>query len=398
MRPGWALWLCTLALIAVGCSPDVTAAKRNAARLLDAAKIDSAHVLLGKLGRHYPNDSGVLALQVRLYSAERRLLDATAALGRHDSLVGEHDSSLARIILMAAMKDEDDCAVASALEACGELAVEPMFESVVLALNDRSSRIRRSAVYALARYNRDSLAFLLVPMMLDGHPLVRAEMLKSAARLGDTSMLQLTRALGYLETDDYVIWYYMVMCAVLGHSGMADRVRHELNADHDVLRTEAAAALVRIGERQRLPVVAAGLRSSDALSRTSAARALGDLHAAEYLDSLAGRAHDSVERVREAVAYALGEMGDARGAEAVRTLLTDPEESVRARALAALGRLQQPDIDKIATAALADSSRSVRATAVAVLLASGHGDPGNRTAADPALLDFPSIYGILMRG
>jgi HEAT repeat protein len=371
MRPGRLLWWCAVVLTAAGCSPDVAATKRNAARLLDVAKIDSAQALLGKLARRCPNDVDVLALQVRLYSAERRLLDATAALQRHDSLAGAHDSSLARIVLMGALKDEDDYVVASALEACGELAVEPMFESVLAALDDRNPRIRRAAVYALPRYDRESLAYALVPMMLDGDPYVRAEMLKSAARLGDTSMLQLTRALGYLETNDYVIWYYMVMCAVLGHRGMVDRVRHELSAEYDVLRTEAAAALVRIGERQRLPVVAAGLRSTAALSRNSAARALGDLHAAEYLDSLAGCARDSDERVREAVAYGLGEMGDERGVGTVRTLLTDRRETVRVRALTALARLRQPDVEKIATAALADSSRSVRATAVAVLLASG---------------------------
>jgi HEAT repeat protein len=359
---------CVLALVIFGCGPDVGAAKSKAVRLLDAAKIDSAHVLLGSLARRRPNDTGVLALRVRLYSAERRMMDATTALRRHDSLVGAHSSYLAQVVLKAALKDEDENAAASALEACGELAVDTMFESVVMALNDRSSNIRRAAVYAIPRYHRDSLAFELVPMMLDGDPYVRAEMLKSATRLGDTAMLQLTRALGYLESNDYVIWYYMVMCAVLGHSGMADRVRGELKAPYDVLRTEAAAALVRIGEQQRLPAVAAGLRSSDVLSRTSAARSLGDLRAVRYLDSLIHCACDSDERVREAVAYGLGEMGDERGSVALRRLLGDRDEAVRARALAALGRLRVPDIDKVATAALSDSSRSVRATAVTVLL------------------------------
>jgi len=371
MRPGWLLRSCALALAVAGCRPDTATAKRQAARLLDANSVDSAQALVSELARRCPNDTAVLALQVRLYSAERRLLDATAALRRHDSLAGAHDSSLAKIVLTGALKDEDDYVVESALEACGELAIEPMFESVLAALDYRDPRVRRAAVYALPRYDRESLTDALVPMMLDGDPYVRAEMLKSAARLGDTSMLQLTRALGYLETNDYVIWYYMVMCAVLGHSGMADRVRHELGAEYDVLRTEAAAALVRIGERQRLPVVAAGLRSTEALSRTSAARALGDLHAAEYLDSLVGCVRDSDERVREAVAYGLGEMADERGAGTVRALLTDPKETVRVRALVALARLRQPGVEKIATAALADSSRSVRATAVAVLLASG---------------------------
>jgi hypothetical protein len=225
-------------------------------------------------------------------------------------------------------------------------------------------------VYAIPRYNRPGAAQTIVGAMLDDNPRVRAEMLKSAVRLGDKSMLDLTRALGYLETNDYVIWNYMVMCAVLGHSGMVERVRGELDVEYDVLRTEAAAALVRLGEKRRIGMVAAGLRSSEVPARIAAARSLGDLQAVEYLDSLAGCAGDTAGAVREAVAYGLGEMCDLRGASAVRTLLTDREQSVRARALAALARLQQPDIDGVATLALADSSSLVRATAVAVLLAS----------------------------
>jgi HEAT repeat protein len=370
MRPRWFLSCCAVALLAVGCRPDDVAARKTAARLLDAASYDSAHVLVAALARRSPDDTGVLGLQVRLYSAERRLREATDALRRHDSLAGVHDSSLAVTVLMSALKDGDEQVVVCAIGACGELALAPLFTSVRSALDDRSPYIRCAAVYALPRYNRDSMAFLLAPMMLDDHPAVRGEMLKSAIRLGDKSMLQITRAMGYLETNDYVIWNYIVMCAVLGNSGMADRVRRELNGEHDVLRTEAAAALVRLGEKQRLPTVAAGLRSLEESARAAAANALGDLHATEYLDSLANCARDSDVGVREAVAYGLGEMGDARGAGTARTLLTDNKETVRARALIALARLQQPDVDKIATAALADSSCAVRATAVAVLLAS----------------------------
>jgi len=371
MRPGWFLSCCALALLAAGCKTDNVTAKKKAARLLDATRYDSADVLVNALARRCPYDTGVLRLQVQLYSAERRLREATDALRRHDSLVGAHDSSLAVTVLMSALKNGDEQVVVCAIGACGELALAPLFTSVRSALDDRSPYTRCVAVYALPRYNRDSTAFLLVPMMLDDNPVVRAEMLKSAARLGDTAMLQLTRALGYLETNDYVIWNYMVMCAVLGNGGMADRVRRELNGKHDVLRTEAAAALVRLGEKQRLPTVAAGLRSSEESAREAAANALGDLHATEYLDSLANCALDSVEPVREAVAYGLGEMGDARGAGAVRKLLTDHEAAVRARALIAFARLKQPDVDQIATAALVDSSCAVRASAVAVLLAAG---------------------------
>jgi HEAT repeat protein len=355
--------------VVAGCGSGGAARRRTASRLLDGCKYDSARVLVKALARRSPNDTGVLGLQVRLYSAERRLREATDALRRHDSLVGTHDSAVLAQVLKAALKDGDEACAVGAIKACGELAVAPLYPSVESALDDRSPWVRRAAVYAIPRYNRDSAAYTIVGAMLDDDPYVRAEMLQSMVRLGDKSMLDVTRALGYLETNDYVIWYYMAMCAVLGHGGMKERVRGELDAKYDVLRTEAAATLVRIGEKQRIGQVAAGLHSSEAPARISAARALGDLHAAEYLDSLAGCAGDTVEKVREAVAYGLGEMGEPRGADAVRGLLGDKEESVRARALVALCRLQQPDMGELAAKALADSSPAVRATAVAVLLA-----------------------------
>ena len=369
MRPGWFLSFCAIALLAVGCKTDNVAAKKKAARLLDAASIDSAQVLLGKLARRFPNDTGVLALQVRLFAAERRLMDATTALGRHDSLAGAHDSSLAEIVLSGAMNDGDERTVASAIEACGELTLEPEYGMVAARLDDRDPQIRSAAVDAVVRYTRDGLARLLAPMMLDDNPLVRAQMLQSAIHLGDTSMLQLTRAMGLLERNDFVIWNYIQMCAVLGQREMIERVHRELDNKDDVFRTQAAVALVRLGEKQRLPTVAAGLRSSEAFARSIAAFSLGDLHATEYLDSLVNSSRDSDAAVREAVAYGLGEMGDSRGVGTLRLLLADRDQSVRARALSALSRLKQPDVDKIATAALADSSGAVRATAVAVLLA-----------------------------
>jgi len=358
-------------LLVAGCGPNVAEERAKAARLLDGASIDSAQVLVRALSRRHPNDTAVLTLQVRLYSVQRRPMDATSALRRHDSLAGAHSASLAEVVLRAGLKDKDESTVTGVLKACGEFALAPMFDAVSSALDDRSPEIRSSAVDAVVGYKRDGLADLLAPLMLDDDPLVRAQMFQSAIRLGDRSMLQLTRATGLLERNDFVKWNYIQMCAVLGQRQMAERVRRELDNKDDVFRTLAAATLVRRGEKHRLLIVAAGRRSSEPFARSMAAVTLGDLHATEYLDSLVNSSRDPDAAVREAVAYGLGEIGDSRGAVTLRGLLADREQSVRARALAALCRLKQSDIDKLATMALSDSSGSVRVTAVAVLLASG---------------------------
>jgi HEAT repeat protein len=367
------LSICLAAFLFGGCGSEVPAQKAKAIRLLNNSSVDSAQALVTALARRCPNDTGVLTLQIRLFSAERRLLDASSALRRHDSLVGAHDSSLAEIVLSGAMNDGDERTVAGAIEACGELTLEPEYRMVVARLDDRDPQIRSAAVDAVVRYTRDGLASLLAPMMLDNDPLVRAQMLQSAIHLGDTSMLQLTRAMGLLERNDFVIWNYIQMCAVLGQTEMRERVRRELDNKDDVFRTQAAVVLVRLGEKQRLTTVAAGLRSSEAFARSIAAFSLGDLHATGFLDSLVNSSRDSDAAVREAVAYGLGEMGDSRGTATLQEMLADHAPPVRARALSALCRLKQPDIDKLAMRALSDSSRAVRATALAVLLAAGAG-------------------------
>jgi len=93
-------------------------------------------------------------------------------------------------------------------------------------------------------------------------------------------MLQLTRALGYLETNDYVNGF-IVMCAVLDTAEWRTGVRHELSAGYDVLRTERPATLVRIGEKQAR-TVAAGLRSKED-RQNAAANCAWRLHAPSIL-------------------------------------------------------------------------------------------------------------------
>ncbi len=357
---------CLLLLtLSIGCSPDVTAQRKSAARLLDAAKYDSARDVVSALSRHCPNDTAVLALRVRLYSAERRLRDATDALRLHDSLIGAHDSAMLMGVLEAAMKDADVVCVAATIRACGELAVAPAYGFVESALCDHNPVIRRAAVYAIPRYGRGNAVYALASTVLDDDPMVRGEMLKSAIRLGDRRMLDLTRIL-QLESNDGVIWCFINMRAALGDRQMCAQVRKELGGELEILKVEAAATLARLGEVQQLQVLAEALRSDEDCTRGMSARALGDLKADAYLDTLVAVAFDKSDLVRVHVAYALGELGDARAVPVLERLLHDSEPYVRATALVALTRLRPAE--HTASAALADSSLAVRAAALAVLL------------------------------
>jgi HEAT repeat protein len=366
MRPGWSLWWCALVLTAVGCRPDVAATKGRAARLLDAASIDSARVLVSGLARRCPSDTGVLALQVRLYSAERRVREATDVLRQHDSLAGAHDPVLLVQVLGAVLGGGDIGCAINTIRACGELAAEPMYSAVEAALDDREPYVRRAAVYAIPRYHRNDAVEALATAILDDDPMVRAEMLKSAARLGDKRMLDLTRVL-QIDPNDGVGWCFVNMRAALGDKQMRAQVRTELAGDYQILKVDAATTLARLGEKQQLPVLAEGLRSDEECTRATAARALGDLKAGEYLDTLLAAVADTAEFVREEITYALGEMGDTRALPVLRRLAREASPRVRGSAVVAMARLGEPE-ETIASA-LRDSSLDVRAAAATALLA-----------------------------
>ncbi len=308
MRPGWLLRACALALAVAGCMPDVAADKIKAARLLDVASIDSARALVSTLARHCQNDTGVLALQVRLYSAERRLLDATDALRLHDSLTGAHDSTMLMGVLEAAIKDADVVCAAVTIRACGDLACAPAYALVRSALYDRNPMIRRAAVYAIPRYGRDDAVYALASAILDDEPMVRGELLKSAARLGDRRMLDLTRIL-QLDGNDGVIWCFINMRAALGDKEMRAQIRKELSGDLQILKVDAAATLALLGEVQQLRVLAEGLRSDEDCTRGTAIRALGDLKAKPAVGPLAALLNDPVTNVRNTAASSLRNIG-----------------------------------------------------------------------------------------
>jgi HEAT repeat protein len=359
------LWLLLFAL-SIGCSPDAAARRQTAHRLLGAEQYDSARTVVSALARRCPMDTGVLALQVRLFSVERRLRAATDALRRHDSITGEHDSALIAQVLNAAVRDGDIACAAVTIGACGELGVGTAYEAVESALCDRDPTIRRAAVYAVPRYRRDDAVDALATVILDDHPAVRADMLKSAAWLGDKRMLDLTRILQF-DGNDGVIWSFINMRAALGDNQMRAQVRKELSGEYEILRVDAAATLARLGEKEQLRALVGSLGASDECARAAAARALGDLKATEYTDVLIAAANDKADFVREQVAYALGEMGDERALPALQRLVRDSGPYVRASALVAQVRLR-PD-EQVIASALADSSLTVRAAAVAALLA-----------------------------
>jgi len=208
-----ALCWSAILLTAVGCKPNVAAAKGKAARALDARQHRLSPFLVNALARRSPNDTGVLGASVRLYSAERRLREATDALRRQTALAGRVTNSPCRDGPDVRSGSEDEHVVVCAMGLAASWRWAVVHVGQIGFGKSVAPTYRRVAVYALPRFNLDSTAFLLAPMMLDDHPAVRGEMLKSAVRLGDKSILQLTRAMGYLETNDYVIWNYIVMCA-----------------------------------------------------------------------------------------------------------------------------------------------------------------------------------------
>jgi hypothetical protein len=229
--------LAVAAALAVSCGPG--AGKRQADNLLDARRFEAAGRLVRSLERRFPGDTGVQRLAVRLYAAERRLALATDALRRLDSLGAGQDTALVKVVLRAGLKDANVGTVVVALEAIGELGLSGMWDDVLDACGDRDEPVRVAAYYALPRCGGERAVEALATGVLDGDPNVRAEMLKSATRLGDKRMLDITRVLQF-ESNDYVIWKFIVMRAVLGGGTSSGRCARRPNPARMSCRSTAA--------------------------------------------------------------------------------------------------------------------------------------------------------------
>ena len=370
MNSARALRLVALAvalLVVAGCAASVRREKERIARLRSQGKYEAARTALDRLARFSPRDTGVLALQVKMRSAERRFPDAVMAYRRYFASARGHDPQLLDTLVFAAFHDGSTTLGCRALRVAAALEL-PYADSLAREGLGLEPEMQVEALAAVGRSHSPDAADWVVGEFLAEESEVRLAAVMAAQRLGDPRNIHLS-AIMSLDPNDYTRWRTVLMRAELGDPGHLRQVREELTGGYEMLEIQAAACLARRGERALLGRVAEGLKSDDPDIRTIAAGELGLSSAAEYSADLAALASDNCPSVRDAAAAALCDIGDKTTLATLISMLNDPDADVRATATTALGRLGTQSDESFLVAQLADSSPQVGVSAVGALRA-----------------------------
>lgn len=350
-----------------GCAAGVRHEKERIARLRAEGRYEAARTALDKLARFFPRDTGVLALQVRMLSAERRFPDAVSAYRRYFAAARKHNPQLLDTLYFAAFHDSSVMVGCRALRVAAVLQL-PYADSLAReGLGDQPA-IQAEALAAIGRSHAPDAAGWIVSGYLAEESEVRLAAVMAAQRLGDPQSIDLS-AIMCLDPDDYNRWRTVLMRAELGAPSHLLQVREELTGGYKMLEIQAAGCLARRGERELLSRVADALKSEDAHIRGIAAVELGQSRAVEYSPDLAAAAGDRCAPVRDAVAEALGEIGDKTTIPTLVSMLNDTDADVRATATTALAQFRNSDDEPYFVAQLADESPMVFVSAIGALRA-----------------------------
>ena len=323
-------------LLATGCAAGVRHEKQRIARLRAQGRCEAARAALDRLARFFPRDTGVLALQVDMRGAERRLTEAVSAYRAYRREARRDNPQLLDTLLLAAFHDPSPSVVRRTLRAAAALQL-PYADSLAIAGLDGEPEVQVEALMAIGRSHSPDAADWIVGEFLAEESAVRLAAVMAAQRLGDPRNIDLS-AIMCLDPNDYTRWRTVLACAELGDPGHLRQVREELTGGYEMLEIQAAGCLARRGERALLGRVADGLKSQDPDIRMFAAEELGQSMAGEYSTDLVASTKDTRATVRDAVAAALGDIGDRTSDPALVSLLTDPDADVRATATTALAQ------------------------------------------------------------
>jgi len=210
---------------------------------------------------------------------------AAAALGRigDRAAVGpltqalSHDGTLERLAIAG-----------RAAEALGRIGDPQSLGALTQAAKDKHSALRRFALVALARIDREASLDLLLRGLEDPSPVTRYVVVRHLIGVKDR------RALGPLKAA--------------------------LKDASDDVRVWAAHALSSFGKEAVAPLMSA-LRDPRAAVRWHAAHGLGRIGDRRAVDALIAATGDKEPQVRRYAAWALGRLGDTKAVEAVRAAL-----------------------------------------------------------------------------
>lgn len=227
----------------------------------------------------------------------------------------------------------------TAASTLGWLGGEGTADLLLEMLNDHSPEVRAGVADGLGRLGDRRAVEPLLKALQDTHPAVQARAAGALGRLGDPRAIEPLVETTLKNARDEVSVRAAEALARLGDPSAVEALAAALQDKNGETRRRAVRALGKLGGPQPFEPLAAAAKDESSAVREEAVEALGKLENPRSTEVLMGALRDSDRGVRSAAATALGKMGDARGAEPLMAALADSDASVRRSVVKALGEL-----------------------------------------------------------
>jgi HEAT repeat protein len=252
----------------------------------------------------------------------------------------------------AALASNDPSVRAAACAALGDARVQGAAGDVAALLGDEDARVRLSAAYALGEIGAAAWVAAVARLADDRDPRVRAEAALALGKLGDRAALPALRS---LLGDVFPVARREAAIALgaLGDPAAAADLAHHLDDEDAEVRREAALALAVLRDARGFDVLHAAL--DDAATRSEAIDALATLGDARALPRLAALSRSvwTGRLVRLQAAAARVRLGDVAAVPFVIERITSRKADERAYAMWLAGELALRDAVPALAVALA---------------------------------------------
>jgi HEAT repeat protein len=263
--------------------------------------------------------------------------------------------------LIQALKDDDDRVQEESMKALIKIGV-PSIDALAKVLNDRNNQVRKHAVQALGEIKDARAVESLIQVFTDSDVDVLGDAVSALEKIGIASVESLIKALK--DRDSQIRKLAVVALGEIRDARAVEPLIQVLSDNDSNVRGEAADALSKISDIRAVEPLIQVLSDNDSNVRGEAADALSKISDTRAVEPLIHVLSDNDSNVRCKAALALGEIRDAKASKPlIHALLHDTDSEVRKNAAMALGDIRDPKTSEPLIQAFTDTDYQVRKNA-----------------------------------
>ena len=272
--------------------------------------------------------------------------------------------------LIQALKDDDDRVQEESMKALIKIGV-PSIDALAKVLNDRNNQVRKHAVQALGEIKDARAVESLIQVFTDSDVDVLGDAVSALEKIGIASVESLIKALK--DRDSQIRKLAVVALGEIRDARAVEPLIQVLSDNDSNVRGEAADALSKISDTRAVEPLIHVLSDNDSNVRCKAALALGEIRDAKASKPLIhALLHDTDSEVRKNAAMALGDIRDPKTSEPLIQAFTDTDYQVRKNAAISLEKIKVEGIMnsaaiEILMQSLKNDDRQIQGSAVRVL-------------------------------